>query len=94
MEVTKWLKPSEIRPGWQLVQRARNASGPSVDVFGAGRISHHSQNTFTTTATAVNAITKEIQNSADGSHVALSGFLRTGFSLRNCDPRPRSALQI
>ena len=34
----------------------------------------------------------EIQNSADGSHVALSGFLRTGFSFSNRDPRPRPGL--
>ncbi len=59
---------------------------------GWGRSAHQSQNTFTTMAIAVKAITNEIQNSADGSHVALSGFLRTGFSFSNRDPRPRPGL--
>jgi len=73
---------------------ARKERSGSSPAFWVGEVSHQSQNTFSTMAIAVNAITNEIQNSADGSHVALSGFLRTGFSVPNRDPRPRPGLPI
>ena len=64
--------------------------GPQVVGCRAERSSHQSQNTLTTIAIAVNAMTRKIQNSADGSHDALSGFLFTNISIPNNILRPRA----